>query len=80
MPLGFQAFDPIRRAPGTFVLGIVAMCLVVWLLFVLLNENHTSLFVGLQIGFQAFALNVIWRLCERRAAPDRSDLDVTAGR
>ena len=56
------------------------MCLVVWLLFVLLNENHMSLFVGFQIGFQAFALNVIWRLCERRAAPDRSDLDVTAGR
>ena len=63
-----EVFDPIRRAPGTFVLGFVAMCLVVWLLFVLLNENHMNLFVGLQIGFQAFALTAIWRLCERRAA------------
>ena len=68
VPLRLEAFDPIRRAPGTFVLGVAAMCSVVWLLFVLLNESHMSLFVGLQIGFQAFALNVIWRLCERRAA------------
>lgn len=67
MPLSLEVFDPIRKAPGTFVLGIVAMCLVVWLLFVLLNENHFRVFVGLQIGFQAAALSAIWHLCERRS-------------
>ena len=72
MPFRLEALDPIRRAPGTFLLGLVAMCLVVWLLFVLLNENHFTLFVGLQIGFQAAALEVIWRLCEWRAGLNQS--------
>ena len=67
MRFGLEAFDPIRRAPGTFLLGLVAVCFVVWLLFILMNERHFSLFVGLQIGFQAFALEALWRLCERRA-------------
>ncbi len=67
MRFELEAFDPIRKAPGTFVLGLMAMCLVVWLLFALLNENHFGIFVGLQIGFQVAALEAIWRLCERRA-------------
>ena len=67
MRFGLEALDPIRKAPGTFLLGLAGMGLVVWLLFALLNENHFWLFVGLQIGFQAAALEVIWHLCERRA-------------
>ncbi len=30
-------------APGTFIIGLAVICLVVWVLYLLMNENHMSL-------------------------------------
>lgn len=67
MTLTLEPLRPIIRAPGTFLLGCVVIGSLVWLLFMLMNENHFGLFVGLQIAFQAFALEALWQLCEKRA-------------
>lgn len=50
-----------------FLLGLVVIFSIMWLLFVIMNENHMRLFTGLQIGLQPFAMEALWQLCEKRA-------------
>lgn len=69
VPSARVAFDPIRRAPGTFILGLAAIFLFWWTLFIFLYESHPRLFVVLQIGVLTATMEGLWQLCEKRAGP-----------
>ena len=68
-----EPFSTLRRAPGTFLLGLGIIALGVILLAVFLHDRNFELWVGTQAGFQGAGYLVLYRLCQAQAWPPNGE-------